>query len=76
MPTQAKDDAPPARRHAEDVQTTFTEQQAATALARCQHYVTAGIDEKHITAFQEDWAVNAVSMLPHQERCGTCCYHK
>lgn len=47
----------------------YTEQQTNEALARCQHYRTAGIDDKHVTPFQEDWAVNAVSMLPHHERC-------
>lgn len=47
----------------------YTEQQTNEALARCQHYLTAGIDDKHVTPFQEDWAVNAVSMLPHHERC-------
>ena len=47
----------------------YTEQQTSEALARYQHYLTAGIDSKHVTTFQEDWAVNAVSMLPHHERC-------
>ena len=47
---------------------TYTEQQTTEALARCEHYLTAGIDNKHVTPFQEDWAVNAVSMLPHHER--------
>ena len=47
---------------------SYTEQQTTAALARCEHYLTAGIDDKHVTPFQEDWAVNAVSMLPHHER--------
>lgn len=53
----------------------YTEQQTDEALARCQHYRTAGIDDKHVMPFQEDWAVNAVSMLPHHERYSIQCDH-
>ena len=68
VPGSAKDDAPAPRRRPEPAEPIYTEQQIDAAIAQCQHYAGAGIDDKHITAFQEDWAVNAVSMLPHQER--------
>ena len=67
--TKAKIDTRPAK--AEAAEGAYTEQQNSEALARCQHYLTVGIDEKHVTPFQEDWAVNAVSMLPHHERYST-----
>ncbi|KAL0034639.1 hypothetical protein WJX77_000328 [Trebouxia sp. C0004] len=69
VPTsKAKADLPPAKQQLDPEDATYTERQTNDALARCQHYFTAGIDDKHITPFQEDWAVNAVSMLPQQER--------
>ncbi len=61
--------SPPAKRNIDAEDATYTEQQTSAALARCQHYHVSGIDDKHVTPFQEDWAVNAVSMLPQQERC-------
>lgn len=66
--TLGKADSQPAKAKpvAEDM--TYTEQQTSEAHTRYQHYLTAGIDSKHVTPFQEDWAVNAVSMLPHHER--------
>ena len=64
--TKNKTDLRPAK--AQAAEDTYTEQQTNEALARCQHYLTIGIDDKHVTPFQEDWAVNAVSMLPHHER--------
>ena len=63
--------SPNKRQKAETAQPTFTQQQTDTAVARCQHYVNAAIPDKHVTPFQEDWAVNAVSMLPQQEWCAT-----
>ena len=60
-------DSRPAK--AQDAEEAYTEQQINEAVARCQRYLTVGIDDKHVTPFQEDWAVNAVSMLPHHERC-------
>lgn len=69
VPTsKAKADLPRANQQLDSEDATYTERQTNDALARCQHYLTAGIDDKHITPFQEDWAVNAVSMLPQQER--------
>lgn len=65
--TKSKTDLRSARTQAAE-SPTYTEQQINEALAHCQHYLTAGIDDKHVTPFQEDWAVNAVSMLPHHER--------
>ncbi|KAL3158235.1 hypothetical protein ABBQ38_010487 [Trebouxia sp. C0009 RCD-2024] len=67
--TLGKADSQPAKAKpvAEDM--TYTEQQTSEAHTRYQHYLTAGIDSKHVTPFQEDWAVNAVSMLPHHESC-------
>lgn len=59
--------SPNKRQKADTVQQTFTQQQTDTAVARCQHYIGSGIPDKHVTPFQEDWAVNAVSMLPQQE---------
>ena len=61
-----KTDLRPAK--AQAAEDTYTDRQTNEALVRCQHYLTAGIDDKHVTPFQEDWAVNAVSMLPHHER--------
>ena len=58
--------SPPVKRQVEEEEPS--EQQANAALARCQHYVTAGIDDKHVTPFPQDWAVNAVSMLPPHDR--------
>ena len=66
--SKAKGDSSPAKRQLNAGESTHTEQQTNAALARCQHYLTDGIDDKHISPFQEDWAVNAVSMLPQQER--------
>lgn len=64
----AKNKADPRPAKARAAEATYTEQQTNQALVRCQHYLTAGVDDKHVTPFQEDWAVNAVSMLPHHER--------
>ena len=73
VPTnRAKADASPVKRQRDPEDATYTEHQTSDALARCQHYLTTGIDDKHITPFQEDWAVNAVSMLPQQARLGPC----
>lgn len=54
------------QKHDEE-QPSFSQQQTDAAVARCQHYVSEGISDKHVTPFQEDWAVNAISMLPQQE---------
>lgn len=66
--TLGNTDSQPAKAKAATENVSYTEQQTSEALARYQHYLTAGIDNKHVTSFQEDWAVNAVSMLPHHER--------
>lgn len=58
---------PNKRQKADVEQQSFTQQQTDAAVARCQHYISTGIPDKHVTPFQEDWAVNAVSMLPQQE---------
>ena len=65
--SKGKTDSQPAKAQSAE-NATYTEQQTTEAVARWQHYLTAGIDNKHVTPFQEDWAVNAVSMLPHHER--------
>ncbi|DBB17907.1 TPA: hypothetical protein ACH3X3_002922 [Trebouxia sp. C0006] len=70
VPTsKAKADLPSAKRQLDPEDATYTDRQTNDALTRCQYYLSAGIDDKHITPFQEDWAVNAVSMLPQQESC-------
>ena len=69
IPTaKSSSQTPPNKKQKPDEgKTSFTPQQTDAAVARCQHYVGNGIPDKHVTPFQEDWAVNAVSMLPQQE---------
>ena len=59
--------SPNKRQKRDEDQPSFSQQQTDAAAARCQHYVNDGIPDKHVTPFQEDWAVNAISMLPQQE---------
>lgn len=52
--------------------TTYSAREQQEALSHYFHYIERGINGLHIAPFQEEWAQNALTLIPHQvHRCGS-----